>query len=45
MDFFKKIKRTTLLQVLLLVGAITIVALCLPHDDKFHYSYQVDKPW
>ncbi|MGM9803004.1 MAG: HD family phosphohydrolase [Muribaculaceae bacterium] len=40
-----KIKRTTMLQSLLFVATIAIVALCLPHDDKFHYSYQVDKPW
>lgn len=45
MDFYRKIKRTTLLQALLLVGAIVIVALSLPHDNKVHYSYQVDKPW
>lgn len=39
------IRRTTLIQALLLVGAIVIVTLCLPHDKKFHYSYNIDKPW
>ena len=33
------------MQVLLLLCAIAIVSLCLPKEHKFHYSYQVDKPW
>jgi len=44
-DFNIKIKRNTLIQILLFVSAIVIMALCLPHDNKSQYSYQIDKPW
>ena len=40
-----KISKITAMQVLLLLCAIAIVSLCLPKEHKFHYSYQIDKPW
>lgn len=40
-----KISKTTAMQVILLLCAIAIVSLFLPKEHKFHFSYQVDKPW
>lgn len=44
-NFNLKIRQIRLTQILLLLCAIVILALCLPHDKKFHYSYHIDKPW